>query len=173
MTDLTNRVEYRVDVAEANRDAPFRPDLVHRQYKARLLVALRELGVDAGLNPPNPDQVFHYVPDRRLAVWFQIPGFRDWLCDTLEAKARIELLSDLAADAAQEILQNQDPKAQSARASMVKTVMELADKFPTSFQSKDGALKGLDKLTKEEIDAELAKFAAKRGTTLPAGGSGE
>lgn len=56
------------------------------------------------------------------------PGFRDWFLNREEHRQKLEYLFGLALEAAEEILTNTDPKAQSARVNMIKVVGQLAGK---------------------------------------------
>ena len=59
------------------------------------------------------------------------PGFAAWFLNKDENRQRLEYLFQLALGAAEDILLNTDPKAQSARVNMVKAVSELAGKMPS------------------------------------------
>lgn len=70
------------------------------------------------------------VPDKRLDRWWSINGFREWFTNTEEYRERTENLAHLALTALEEVLQNQDPKAQGARVNAAKLILETANKMP-------------------------------------------
>lgn len=70
-----------------------------------------------------------FTADNRLSRWWPLPGFREWFSNKDEYRQRLEYLANLALDTAEEILI--DKKAHpSARANMVKLVIEAANKMP-------------------------------------------
>lgn len=97
-------------------------------------------------------------------VWAR-PGFKEWFCNKDEHRERLEYLFSLALDAAEQILMNQEPKAQSARVNMVKTIAELASKVPgkgpgnTPTDKMLKAVNGMDK-------AQLELFLQREGVNM-------
>lgn len=63
-----------------------------------------------------------------LADWWKKPGFREWFLATSVTEERLDYLFHLALQTAEDVLLNTDPKAQSARVSMVKIVAEMVGK---------------------------------------------
>lgn len=93
------------------------------------------------------------------------PGFKEWFVNKDESRQRLEYLFNLALDAAEQIIMNTDPKAQSARVNMIKVIADLGGKNPriagpSAGQSAiAGAIAGMDK-------AQLDLFLQKNGVNL-------
>jgi hypothetical protein len=87
------------------------------------------------------------------------PGFREWFSNTDEYRERLEYLFGLALDAAEKILQNEDPKAQSARVNMVKAISELAGKMPGKSSSSPAAMisSTVSKMDKAQLELLLQR----------------
>lgn len=102
--------------------------------------------------------------DALKASWSQ-PGFKAWFCNREEYRERLEYLFELAMDAAEDILKNVDPKAQSARVNMVKTISELAGKLQKGNATQNatalinGTIGQMDK-------AQLELYLQKNGVNL-------
>lgn len=84
------------------------------------------------------------------------PGFMEWFLNVDENRQRLEYLFTLALDAAESILMNEEPKAQSARVNMVKVISELAGKTPNK-QANNGIEKAIGSMDKIQLEAFLQK----------------
>lgn len=96
------------------------------------------------------------------ASWNQ-PGFQAWFSNRQEFRERIEYLADLALDQMEQILVNQDPKAQSARVNTIKIIAELASKFPRQAPPAGSAPSGLAAAIGGMDKAQLELLLEKNG----------
>jgi hypothetical protein len=71
-----------------------------------------------------------------LKNWWGKPGFKAWFLNLDEYRERVELAFATALDAIQDILMNTEPKAQSARVNLIKTIIELAGRMPNKNKEK-------------------------------------
>jgi hypothetical protein len=95
-----------------------------------------------------------------IGKWWRMPGFKAWFLNKEEHRFRLEYLFGLALDAAEQILVNQDPKAQSARVNVIKVLSELAGKFPAKQQpaNQGGGLAGaIGQMDRVQLEAYLQK----------------
>jgi hypothetical protein len=140
----------------------YRATPAERRLKARFWAAL----ADNPLVDPKSvtlEQARSLTSSERLAKLWPLPGFRDWFLNSDEHRARLEYLFDLALDAAEQVLTNEDPKAQSARVNMVKVIGDLAGKFPRNSKSPEGGLAGaIGQMDRAQLEAYLTK----QGVTL-------
>lgn len=91
-----------------------------------------------------------------LASWWGRPGFKEWFLATSVTEERLDYLLHLALTAAEDVLLNIDPKAQSARVQMIKTVAEMAGKLQrggpnAQEQMADKKRKAIEAMGKEEL----------------------
>lgn len=104
------------------------------------------------------DTIRKLTGSEAVGKWFQIPGFREWFLNKDEHREKLEYLFGLALDAAEQILVNQDPKAQSARVNVIKVLSELAGKFPTKNAApKDSLSSAINQMDKIQLEAYLQK----------------
>lgn len=106
--------------------------------------------------------------------WWKEAGFKEWFTNTDEQRQRLEQLFETALDAAQDILINTDPKAQSARVQMVKIIAELAHKMPSrnpgaqQVNPLTAAIQGMDKaqlkVLLEASNGDTLEINANKGT---------
>jgi hypothetical protein len=93
------------------------------------------------------------------------PGFAAWFLNKDENRQRIEYLWQLSLAAAEDILLNTDPKAQSARVNLIKAMADIAGKLPGR-QSSGGDLspqklfKGIENMDKAQLELLLEKNGA-------------
>jgi hypothetical protein len=98
--------------------------------------------------------------DAGIARKWSLPEYREWFLNQGEHRERLEYLFDLALNAAEDILLNTDPKAQSARVNMVKAIADLAGKSARDQgQYKDQAIGKMDK-------EQLAAYLERHGVTV-------
>lgn len=133
----------------------YRPKQKHRLAKARLMTAIQSQPL-LRLDELSCGKVEQIVGMNLRNEWRQ-PGFQEWLLNRNEYEEKLEMLFSLALDAAENILQNADPKAQSARVQMIKVVAELANKMPDRWSKKDPIKDTLDSMGKDEIEDLLSK----------------
>lgn len=109
----------------------FRPLPNQRQAKTRYWALVSEQAILEDLTAHDPYELARTIQCPALPAWLENPQFRVWFGNKHEHLQRIEYLFDLALDAAEQILQNEDPKAQSARVAMIKVLSDLANKRRT------------------------------------------
>ena len=109
----------------------FRPLPSQRQAKTRYWALVSEQAILEDLEAHDPYELARTIQCPALPAWLENPQFRVWFGNKHEHLQRIEYLFDLALDAAEQILQNEDPKAQSARVAMIKVLSDLANKRRT------------------------------------------
>lgn len=109
----------------------FRPLPSQRQAKTRYWALVSEQAILEDLEAHDPYELARTIQCSALPAWLENPQFRVWFGNKHEHLQRIEYLFDLALDAAEQILQNEDPKAQSARVAMIKVLSDLANKRRT------------------------------------------
>jgi len=111
----------------------------------------------------NPEIIRQYAPGAPIQKWWPVQGFREWFLNVDEQRQKLEYLFDLALDAARDIITNDDPKTQSARVQMIKSVAELANKLPQRNLPQSG---GMSKIIEGMDKAELALLLEKNGVKL-------
>lgn len=141
----------------------YRPKQKHRLAKARLMTAIQSQPL-LRIEELSCGKIEQIVGMNLRNEWNK-PGFREWLLNRSEYEEKLEMLFSMALDAAQEILLNTDPKAQSARVQMIKTVAELANKMPSRWAQKDPIKDTLDSLDKNEIEDLLQKHGLQLSIT--------
>lgn len=90
--------------------------------------------------------------------WWTQPGFRHWFLNPLVVQESMAVLLHLAMDALKDMLQNTDPKAQSARLGAAKEVRDMAEKMvgsPTAL--KDKQAEALQAMTREELEKLIVR----------------
>jgi hypothetical protein len=142
-------------------DLLFKPTPRERNWKARLWVRLADNPMlDASM--VTADDAVDLCGSTDVRRQWSKPGFREWLLNQDEHRERLEYLFGLALDAAEDILLNTDPKAQSARVNVIKVLSELAGKFPRNQPAKSGlerAIEGMDR-------AALGLYLEKQGVGM-------
>jgi hypothetical protein len=135
-TEKTTRRQSKTAKAGVNESAQilgqaFRPLPSQRQAKTRYWALVSEQAILEDLHSHDPYELARTIQCPALPAWLENPQFRVWFGNKHEHLQRIEYLFDLALDAAEQILQNEDPKAQSARVAMIKVLSDLANKRRT------------------------------------------
>lgn len=95
-----------------------------------------------------------------VAQAWKKPGFKEWFSNKDEYRERLEYLFSKALDAAEEILLNQDIKAQSARVNMIKSISELASKIPgrgADSKKSNGLANAIGSMDRAELELLLEK----------------
>jgi hypothetical protein len=133
----------------------FRPLPMQRQAKTRYWALVSEQALLEELDAHDPYELARTLQCPALPAWLENPQFRVWFGNKHEHLQRIEYLFDLALDAAEQILQNEDPKAQSARVAMIKTLSDLANKRRTE----KIADTQINQMTPEQLRAYIEKQA--------------
>lgn len=152
-------------ISEANQaisELVFEPTDAQRRLKVRFWAAMNDV---PNIDKPSigPDFIKKYTGTSPIVRWWQDQSFKEWFLNVDEQRQKLEYLFDLALDAARDIITNDDPKAQSARVQMIKSIAELANKMPQrNLQQKSGIAGALETMDK----AELAMFLEKNGVKL-------
>jgi hypothetical protein len=135
----------------------YRPTDSDRRLKAKLLTSLEDNPL-LDIDTITPHQVRHLIKSDAFSVKWTKPGFKEWLLNKQEHKEKLEYLFSLALGAAEEILLNTDPKAQSARVNMIKLVAELSRKMPSKDSDGTGGLaKAITQMDKAQLELLLSK----------------
>lgn len=136
--------------------AMFSPTADQRKVKARFWTLMQSAPFGTRPDKMGPEEIVRKTRTPALSNWWKTPGFKEWFLNNTEHQERLEYLFDLALSAAEDILRNDDPKAQSARVNMVKTVAELARKMPSKQQTVV-----LDREVANMSEDQLREFIAK------------
>jgi hypothetical protein len=93
-----------------------------------------------------------------LTSWSK--SFEEWFFNKQEYRYRQEYLFELALDAAEKVLLNDDPKCQGARVQLIRHISELAGKVPhkqaTIQVTNNTAIAGrIDNMSREELERYL------------------
>lgn len=167
MSRKSSRPDSHVEILEeAVEVLPFEPNKAQQQAKARFWVNYRN-------NPLVPvdeltkAEIVNMAGTESIRKWWNLSGFESWFLNRQEFTERIEYLANLSLDALEQIIVNQDPKAQAARVNAIKVVSELAHKMPKKEQS--GSNQFLDRAISSiaSMDAvQLQAFLEKQGAKL-------
>tara|TARA_R110000868_G_scaffold272607_2_gene531840 strand:- start:405 stop:962 length:558 start_codon:yes stop_codon:yes gene_type:complete len=142
----------------------FRPLEEHRKLKSRFLSRIADNPlVDS--SSISLAEVQRILGTATVGKYWNLPGFQEWFLNTGEYQERLESLFALALDAAQDILMNQDPKAQSSRAAMVRTMAELAGKMRPK-DTGSSAAAAMARMIGMMDQAQLSAFLSKSGVDL-------
>ena len=133
----------------------FRPNPAQRQAKTRYWALVSEQAIADDVDNLDPYELGKTLQCSSLPTWWEHNAFRTWFSNRHEHLQRIEYLFDLALDAAEQILQNEDPKAQSARVTMIKVLADLANKR----RSERVADVSINNMTPEQLRAYIEKQA--------------
>jgi hypothetical protein len=154
-------------------DVIFRPTLeTQRMAKARFWAMVAE---NPMLDPASMgiDQIRGMLQSEAVGKWWNLPGFQAWFLNRDFLRYKLESLFEEGLDALQEVLQNRDPKAQSARVNAIKMVGELAAKFPSRQAASAGASSALEKAIGAMDRVQLEAYLQKNGASLKLTASGE
>jgi len=133
----------------------FRPSPAQRQAKTRYWALVSEQAIADDQDGIDPYELGKTLQCSALPHWWENNHFRVWFSNRHEHLQRIEYLFDLALDAAEQILQNEDPKAQSARVTMIKILADLANKR----KAERIADASINQMTPEQLRAYIEKQA--------------
>lgn len=133
----------------------FRPNPAQRQAKTRYWALVSEQAIADDQASIDPYELGKTLQCSALPHWWENNHFQVWFCNRHEHLQRIEYLFDLALDAAEQILQNEDPKAQSARVAMIKILADLANKR----RAERVADASINQMTEEQLRAYVGKQA--------------
>lgn len=131
-------------------DTLFRPTPEMQQWKAKYWAGA--LSVDGAV--PSLSDVVRTVGTEKIRQHWGKQGFQEWFLNKESYRWKLEYLFDRATDAMEEILDNTDPKAQSARVNVIKLISELASKMPKP-EEKDGLTKQIASMDRVQLDAFL------------------
>lgn len=161
---MSDEVKYRKSVLtprEARNEANklqavedfvlYEPTTGQKKAKARLLIQLEDNPV-ASLDKLTCEQASQLAKYDFRKVWGQ-PGFKYWLTNQNEFRQRVEHLANRALDAAEEILDSDDPRLAGAKVSVISKVTELAAKLP-----KQQSARMLDDVVANMGKKELEQF---------------
>lgn len=143
-------------IGQVLTEGTFLPSEPQRRLKAQLLARLADNPI-MDLGSLSLSDVQSLTNNAQVAKWWPQAGFQDWLLDKTESRARLEYLFALSLEAAEQILLNTDPKAQSARVSMIKILAELSGKMPRQTVQANPLPELISKMDKVELQAFLEK----------------
>lgn len=133
----------------------FRPLPNQRQAKTRYWALVSEQALLEDLDSHDYTELSAILQCPQLPIWLQNPQFKVWFGNKHEHLQRVEYLFDLALDAAEQILQNEDPRAQSARVAMIKVLADLANKR----KAEKIADVQINQMTEEQLRSYIEKQA--------------
>jgi|APGre2960657373_1045057.scaffolds.fasta_scaffold90968_2 hypothetical protein len=139
----------------------FHPTEAQRKLKATLLAKLADNPL-TDLSSLSLAEVQDITGSAVVQKWWSVPGFSDWLLDKNENRAKLEYLFSLALEAAEQVLMNTDPKAQSSRVAMIKTLAELAGKMPKAQTAAKQGANTIEAIASMDR-TQLIEFLASRG----------
>jgi hypothetical protein len=113
---------------------------------------------------PTLEQIQKLTGSSSIQNWWVKPGFKEWFLNANSNTDRLEWLVHLALNSAQDILLSEDARSSTARAQMIKLVLDLATKTQTSVSqgtssapgqapAKVTPMKVLESLSKEELQS--------------------
>lgn len=149
------------DVADV---VEFTPTQDHRRAKSNFWLSVVEQGIS--LPSPDPDlaTVAQFAGDRRIAQWWDIPGFQDWFLNRQEFRQRVDAMSQLALDEMERILISTDPKTATAKVAVIRMALEASGKLAEANKSRE--VETTDEKIAKMTQKELEEFIRNR---LPVG----
>lgn len=142
-------------LSQAVAELTFCPAPEHRRIKSAFWALQNEGQFEPGTEIPL-SLALRLTGDGRLSRWWPQPGFRDWFCNKDEFRQRLEYLSHLALDAAEEILL--DRKANpGARVNMAKLVIEAANKMPQKYAREVFADEKINQMDKRQLQDYISR----------------
>lgn len=147
LTELHQKVE----------DSLYRPTAEEMAWKAKFWETSPSLSIEL-----NGNDFARIVGVQKIKQSCAKPGFNDWFLNRDDYKWRIQYLFMRSVAALEEIIENNDPKAQSARVNAVKLLVELAGKTPKQLAATgmDEIAKQIGSMDKVQLDAFLEKEGA-------------
>lgn len=143
-------------VSNADLADSFRPDERMTRCRAKYWARMADRPL-AGGTAPTLALAQQITQSASLAGWWRRPGFAEWFANERSSAEQIDWLFSLALNAAEDILKNEDPKAQGARVAMVKTVAELAGRLrPQGASPEDKKRKAIEAMSAEELKKLLS-----------------
>lgn len=146
-------------ILEIVEDITFLPSPEQRKAKAAFWASYSENPL-VGLDVLTVSDAVTLSRDRRVRSWWSLPSFREWFLNQDEFRQRLEYLANLALDTAESILL--DTKAHpSARANMVKLVIEAAGRMPNKFAKEkyiDERIGSMDRKQLEEYIRRASRY---------------
>ena len=121
----------------------FRPTEAQRKAKAALLASLADpANAILDTRSINLATALKLTGVTTLRGWWDQPGFQAWFLNKEETKQKIKYLTDKALESVSQILDDPDPRASSAKVSILKTLLqyeaaEVQTKTNTRFDSMD------------------------------------
>jgi hypothetical protein len=121
----------------------FRPTESQRKAKAALLAFLADPETMLfDLKSLTVDRAISLTGIPALRTWWNQPGFRAWFINKEESRQKIKYLTDKALESAVQILDDPDPRASSAKVSILKILLtyeaqEQTAKTNTKFDNMD------------------------------------
>lgn len=103
----------------------FEPSSAHRQVKAALWVVLSDNPIYADPDSLTAEDVARLVGNKKVLTWWQLPGFREWLFNKNELKAKVDTLFHHLLDSCYLIAVSADPKSFAAKVNLLKLLADL------------------------------------------------
>lgn len=147
-----------VDLAHQVEDALYRPTAEEMAWKAKFWETSPTLSSEL-----NSNDFARILGVQKVKQSYAKPGFKEWFLNRDDYKWRIQYLFLRAMTALEEIVENNDPKAQSARVNAIKLLIEMAGKNPKQEASSgmDEIARQIGSMDKVQLDAFLEKEGAK------------
>lgn len=159
-----SRVSVVGDAGEALSQATeallFRPTEAQVRLKSKWLVRIQDNPAIDAQHASRSD--IERVLGTSLGKSWDDPAFREWFLNSSEHREKMEELAELAHAAARNLLLNEEPKVQGARAQLIKFMLEY--KSP----KKSGSGQFLDKAIASMDSAQLSLYLERNGVALNA-----
>lgn len=162
-TRKSSRKEDETVLDEAVEVLTFQPNKAQQQAKARFWVNYRNNPL-TDLDDLTNAELVTLSGTESIRKWKNVSGFESWFFNRQEFTERVEYLAHLSLDALEQVIVNQDPKAQSARVNAIKVVADLANKMPK--KESNGAGSFMDKAIASMDAVQLQAFLEKQGAKL-------
>jgi hypothetical protein len=137
----------------------FVPNNDQKRARSNFWITVGELGLDVGANSGVATALQH-SGDRRVAEWWNLPGFSDWFLNREEFRQRVDFLASLALDELEVVLRTPGHKDKIVVAKML---LEERNKRLAASEGATGADLGdkLSKMSRAELDAFIKARVAK------------
>lgn len=137
------------------QDITFLPNPEHRKAKAAFWALYSEAPL-ADTDRISCALAVQMSGDPRVTRWWSLPGFQEWFANKDEFRQRMEYLANLALDTAEEMLLDKKVHP-SARANMVKLVIEAANRMPNRFAKEQYTDERIGSMGRKELEAYVRR----------------
>ena len=104
---------------------------------------------------PSKDLIRQLTSSVKVDEWWERPGFKEWFLNSTSNDDRLQWLVHLALNAAQDLLLSDDSRNSTARAAMIRLVLDLATRGSTgpagTKQAAKSPIDSVAELSKEQL----------------------